>query len=103
MPVKAMTKIGDTRSIALGKEIVDRLPNAFLEHHETINAVIGMLMNEGDLCRAERLFEQAKKKNVVIYVTMMQSINERAFIARRTFVAFRLCPTSSLRRGVELR
>jgi hypothetical protein len=81
MTLKVEASAGNTRSVALSREIADRLPNCFLEHHGVITCLIDTLMNDSDMESAERLFERSKNKSVVSYGAMLQSIGDEELIA----------------------
>ena len=73
LPLHDNVNDGNTHSVSMGRQIANRLPNSFVEHYEVTNSVIEMLMNEGDVDSAERLFERVKNKTVITYGVMMQS------------------------------
>jgi PPR repeat len=70
----ACAKVADPRAVKLGKMMLTRPSAAFFENHILMNSATDMLMKFGEVNEAEQLFKKIKRKNSIVYGTMMQGL-----------------------------
>ncbi|CAF1343104.1 unnamed protein product [Adineta steineri] len=65
------TSLSNQRSIQLGKTIIDKMPKEFLNNTNVVTSLMHMLMNFGQVEKAESFFEQIKNPTLYTYGVLM--------------------------------
>jgi hypothetical protein len=71
MVFSACAQLSDDRALRTGKQLLDKMPNTFLNNNVILNSAIHMLMKFGDVERAEHIFQMVNK-NIVTYGAMIK-------------------------------
>jgi predicted Zn-dependent protease len=75
----ACAKVADPHAVKLGKTVLNQLPAAFFDDDILINSATDMLMKFGDVNDAQKLFKKIKRKNAIVYGTMMQGHRHESY------------------------
>ncbi|CAF1223357.1 unnamed protein product [Rotaria sordida] len=72
----ACAELANDRAMKIGKKLLDEMPENLRNDNVVLNSVIHMLMKFGDIQNAENVFQSIKKKDIIIYGTMMKGYIE---------------------------
>jgi pentatricopeptide repeat protein len=64
--------VNNDRAMKVGKKLLDKMPDNFLNNTGILNSAIHMLFKFGDVKRAEDVFESIKNKDIISYGAMMK-------------------------------
>ncbi|CAF1120001.1 unnamed protein product [Rotaria sordida] len=72
----ACAELANDQAMKIGKKLLDEMPENLRNDNVVLNSVIHMLMKFGDIQNAENVFQSIKKKDIIIYGTMMKGYIE---------------------------
>ncbi|CAF1052345.1 unnamed protein product [Adineta steineri] len=87
---KICSQINDRYSLQFGKEAFNQMPKNYYNSIVAITSALHMFTKCGDISKAEQLFNQIKKKNLIVYGAMMNGYLENNMEQRAVDLFFQI-------------